>query len=432
MKKHLRILAMALFAMTTVSTSYAQEVTEGDITFDFQENGSAYVKKYNGTATEVTIPDKITNSEGKQVNVVAIGESAFEGNTTIEKVHFIKSSITAIRDKAFKGCTSLKVMNWAESTSASDTYKGDSFFITCISTVGESAFEGCTAIKTINTRYSNIVSYGANAFKNCINLTSAYLYAKNIANGVFHDCEKLTMVRLYKIESFENGVFNNLPDNAKIAIAVQEVTDDVLNQLGDFKKYTYGYLSFSSSNYMKVVSSKKAFKLASSMEVKYVKSVTETTSGVTVEIADVPEKVLPANTALILHYIGNNNSPYYSLTILDENPKVDYTNYLIANDEDIKLPASDGTTNYYTFASTTPKIKTVEGADLTTFKKVEEETSLSAGSGYLKVVNGTPTGIHELKADDKKADVYYNLNGVRVENPQKGIFIRNGKKVVIK
>ena len=57
---------------------------------------------------------------------------------------------------------------------------------------------------------------------------------------------------------------------------------------------------------------------------------------------------------------------------------------------------------------------------------------MPAGSGYLKVVNGTPTAIRELRADDKKADVYYNLNGVRVENPQKGIFIRNGKKVVIK
>ena len=29
-------------------------------------------------------------------------------------------------------------------------------------------------------------------------------------------------------------------------------------------------------------------------------------------------------------------------------------------------------------------------------------------------------------------DVYYNIQGQHVDNPSKGVFIRNGKKVVIK
>ena len=40
-------------------------------------------------------------------------------------------------------------------------------------------------------------------------------------------------------------------------------------------------------------------------------------------------------------------------------------------------------------------------------------------------------GINDLKVDGSKAPVY-NVAGQRVENPAKGIFIQNGKKVVVK
>ena len=42
------------------------------------------------------------------------------------------------------------------------------------------------------------------------------------------------------------------------------------------------------------------------------------------------------------------------------------------------------------------------------------------------------TGIRETIQPKQTNDVYYNLNGQRVENPGKGLYIRNGKKVIIK
>lgn len=42
------------------------------------------------------------------------------------------------------------------------------------------------------------------------------------------------------------------------------------------------------------------------------------------------------------------------------------------------------------------------------------------------------TGITAVDAQIKVCDVYYTLSGVRVTNPQKGVYIINGKKVVIK
>jgi hypothetical protein len=49
----------------------------------------------------------------------------------------------------------------------------------------------------------------------------------------------------------------------------------------------------------------------------------------------------------------------------------------------------------------------------------------------LKVI--VPTGIEVNEVSDvQKNDNYYNLNGMYVKNPTKGIYIHNGKKITIK
>ena len=43
------------------------------------------------------------------------------------------------------------------------------------------------------------------------------------------------------------------------------------------------------------------------------------------------------------------------------------------------------------------------------------------------------TGIEDIKAENELVEgVYYDLNGRAVENPANGIYIINGKKVIIK
>ena len=51
----------------------------------------------------------------------------------------------------------------------------------------------------------------------------------------------------------------------------------------------------------------------------------------------------------------------------------------------------------------------------------------------VTVEDGETTGIDGVTTDeDGTDDGYYNLNGQRVDNPQKGIYIHRGKKVIIK
>jgi hypothetical protein len=49
---------------------------------------------------------------------------------------------------------------------------------------------------------------------------------------------------------------------------------------------------------------------------------------------------------------------------------------------------------------------------------------------YITVKDAT--GINAVKAGEKGDAPIYNLNGQRISSPKKGIFIKNGKKYVVK
>jgi len=60
-----------------------------------------------------------------------------------------------------------------------------------------------------------------------------------------------------------------------------------------------------------------------------------------------------------------------------------------------------------------------------------EEAETAAAPIFISF-NGETTGIGDVKRESITDDRYYNLSGQRVENPTKGLYIKNGKKVVVK
>lgn len=48
----------------------------------------------------------------------------------------------------------------------------------------------------------------------------------------------------------------------------------------------------------------------------------------------------------------------------------------------------------------------------------------------IRPVSGAETGIQNVEADDEANAVYYDISGRRVLNPEHGVYIRNGKKIV--
>jgi hypothetical protein len=57
----------------------------------------------------------------------------------------------------------------------------------------------------------------------------------------------------------------------------------------------------------------------------------------------------------------------------------------------------------------------------------------SAGGRMLSLVfDDETTAISTPATQAKQNDTIYNMNGMRVQNPQRGLYIMNGKKVMIK
>lgn len=145
----------------------------------------------------------------------------------------------------------------------------------------------------------------------------------------------------------------------------------------------------------------------------------------TITLYDVPAgKVIPANTGILVKAAQGNHDFVVTST---EGAKLENNSLIAATTDE----TSDGATY---FALT--KMDTKVG-----FAVVKEGVKIPAGKAYLSVpkasgakffgLDGEATGINSVKT--AKADgAYYTLEGVKTTKPVKGIYIHNGKKIVVK
>jgi hypothetical protein len=50
----------------------------------------------------------------------------------------------------------------------------------------------------------------------------------------------------------------------------------------------------------------------------------------------------------------------------------------------------------------------------------------------VRFAGGQLTGIQTIANGNSDNEKYYNLNGMQIEQPKKGLYLKNGKKVVVK
>lgn len=418
-------LLLTLGGVILCLTAGAQAVTIGDFTYNFYTSGNAYVQKYNGTDTEVTIPATIMVDEVSK-KVTGIGDGAFEGNTTIQKVHLSTNGRYTLSEKAFKGCTTLEVINWAQGSGANSTYTADGFFIAFYN-IPKSAFEGCTSITSVSNRYSNKAEIASNAFKGCTKMTSFQANVSNVGENAFNGCSNLGTLRFKTLDAFSDNALAGIPTTTKVYVPIEKLSDEMLDAaFGGERSAIYGQLSLAPADGYKVLTSKFNINLNNShLTVKYIKGVTVTASGIQVEYSNTPTKALPANTAVLAYSDGSYSFGFSVLTT----PPTAYDNYLCVTTEETTL-TPDANTDYYVYAAAASL------AD-TNFTKLTEATNVAAGTGYIKVVNGEAitTNIKSVNAirqiDDADAPAY-NLAGQRVDSSVNGIIIKNGKKYVVK
>lgn len=153
--------------------------------------------------------------------------------------------------------------------------------------------------------------------------------------------------------------------------------------------------------------------------------------------------VIPANTAFVTEYVKDgqtsNNCAYLQITS-DPTPTTEQQEQLDNNQlqgqfETITTPTITGKTictmqeisSALTFARYTGT--TVKG--FRAYLPVDNNTA-AGGSGSFRLVFGMPTGIDTIGNQPAQEQTVYDLSGRRVEHAGKGLYIVNGKKVMIK
>lgn len=142
-------------------------------------------------------------------------------------------------------------------------------------------------------------------------------------------------------------------------------------------------------------------------------------------------------------YIIKGSEGTYTVPVTDEaNASYPQPNYLKQQVNAGTVAASAGSTFHYIFS------KNKTGEANIGFYKLTSDYELGAKKAYLETSkditptsnnsrvalifgDDTPTGISEVK-NTESSSIYYNIKGIRVERPAKGLYIRNGKKIVIK
>lgn len=152
-------------------------------------------------------------------------------------------------------------------------------------------------------------------------------------------------------------------------------------------------------------------------------------------------KVNAAGTAIELNEVAANTVIPAGTGILVKAPAGN-CDFVVTSDKctelaynDLKAATADVTSDGTKFFALT-KI-----GDKVGFALVEKDVVIPAGKAYLEVAKVTPakffgldgeaTGINSVKT--AKADgAYYTLEGVKTTKPVKGLYIHNGKKIVVK
>ena len=211
---------------------------------------------------------------------------------------------------------------------------------------------------------------------------------------------------------------------------------------GNVKKYNSTY-EFDFNNYLVSYAAPKSASLPATDGTAYyatfssdkaVEFVDATVYAVNVEkgvlqLNEVTSKQVPAGTGVLLKS-EKETAPYF------------YINEAATIDNNLLKPASlamSGNDKFYKLAYDDYDAKT--GLGFYWGANDGGEFTVKAGTAYLAVSNtasvkgflldGTPTAIEGVEAENN-TDVIYNLSGQRVQKAQRGLYIVNGKKLMVK
>ncbi len=435
-------------------------VDSNNPTYDSRDNSNSIIRKSDNTLITGCKNTVIPN------NVTAIGDFAFFVCADLTSMT-IPNSVTSIGSYAFQDCTSLTSIGIPNSV----TTIGISSFVGCsgltsivipnsVNSIGKNAFSGCSSIESVivdsdnptyDSRYNcnaviqksnntlvlgckntiipnSVTCIGEWAFSGCTSLTSITIpnSVTSIGNNAFRECYGLTSVRTLIESPFATNAFGYIYYAGKIfdntVLYVLKGTKSLYEVVADWNQF----VNIEEIGNCSVTLSKDVVTYASDLKLDFTTPVSGLKAYVVSDVMDgkavlteVTDKV-PAGTGLILK--GTAGETYEIPYCIGDvsaiaNKLVGVTIDTAIGGNDLDYILSDGK-----------------------FVKASAGT-LAAGKAYLKLdaalargiidMVGDVTGIGTVERSTADNEVY-NLNGQRISKPAKGLYIANGKKVMVK
>lgn len=342
-------------------------------------------------------------------SVKTLGAHAFR-ESGLTCVH-LKGDMT-IGKEAFMKCASLKYVEFPATSSATQplTYVAEGMFADCTSlpfitlpsTVTEiktKAFDGCSSLKYVNILAASPATLGANAFP-----TTAGVYVKP------------SKLSTYQANAAWNAY--NPKDTYEQTLATKYASFD--------HDFPVSFVAKNGHEALEAYVGPSTYRVTQPTKIQKILKMVKVTS-------------TTANEGVLLKgEVGRT----YTYQIAEVDPGLYTGNRIIGVREDTTLvqTETDGKSNWVL----QPDYKlhlvsngTIKSGRAYVHETNDGDTSFGAKGIYLSFAlneENNTTGIDKVenKKDDEE-NVYYTLSGVRVINPtEKGVYIKNGKKVIIR
>ena len=380
---------------------------------DVPEGSTLYAYAYNSNYTNSETKDIVTGNrtaissgnwiaetlidfENRSGNTLSLSEEGtFEVNGTTYKPAILNSTL----HERF-GLTST---NNILLSSNSSTYEGLYPWNATIN----AGIKGLKKGQYVKIRVSNLSSLGGISS----NLTLCDEFSSN-------------KERFYRVNADGNASFTYSKASYVYLLSVTVYRDDVTATIG-----STGYATFSSTYALDFTDVTEATAYIATNK-----------SGDNIQMQSITGTVA-AGTGLVLKS-ANGGSASISIPVVASgttyNTTTDPTNYLFAIDNDYNLTASDNGTNY---------VLSVQSGKVVFAPVSSTAAPVKAGHAALWIPTAVAqqaralvmsfsdesTGIGQLESVRQSTDnTVYNLNGQRVAQPSKGLYIVDGKKVVVK
>ena len=349
-------------------------------------------------------------------SVKNVGSYAF-ANGKLTCVH-LKGDMT-MGDYVFQNDKSLKYVEFPATSSATQP----------LTKVTEGMFQNCTSLPFI-TLPTTVTEIKANAFNGCSHLNYVNILAETpatLTTNAFDNTPKNVYVKASKLSAYQaNTDWNtlNLKDTYE-----QKLNTKYATFTHDFP---VDFVAANGRDAMEAYVGKSTYKVTQPTKIQKILKMTKATSIAANEgviLAGTPGTTYTYRIAesAVAKLADNKVMPVREDTLLYQTETDGKSNWTLQSDYKLHL-TQDAKTIYCGRAYVHETNETgVQGA-----KSVVFGLSLDDEDGNM---TNDATGIESIDAAGKadEDNVYYTISGVRVVNPtEKGVYIKNGKKVIVR